>query len=89
MGAFVSFAVYPDEGGCLVKGKCFRSQRKNESPHEMKVSILQAIQIIYIVTVMFVHIYAKDIPVINRLIDTKKGGQCRACVNVLNLYTDF
>ena len=56
MGAFVSFAVYPDEDGCLVKGKCFRSQRKNESLHEMKVKIWQAIQIIYIVTVIFVHI---------------------------------
>jgi hypothetical protein len=56
VGAFDSFAVYSDEGGCLVKDKCFRSQRKHESPHEMKVSIRQAIQIIYIVTVIFVHI---------------------------------
>jgi hypothetical protein len=39
VGAFDSFAVYSDEGGCLVKGKCFRSQRKHESPHEIKVSI--------------------------------------------------
>jgi hypothetical protein len=56
VGAFDSFEVYSDEGGYLVKGKCFRSQRKHESPHEMKVSIRQAIQIIYIVTVIFVHI---------------------------------
>ena len=56
VGAFDSFAVYSDEGGCLVKGKCFRSQGKHESPHVMKVSMWQAIQIIYIVTVIFVHI---------------------------------
>lgn len=34
-----SVAVYQDETGCLVKGKCFRSQKKNDSPHDVKILI--------------------------------------------------
>ncbi|XP_062578059.1 uncharacterized protein LOC134239948 [Saccostrea cucullata] len=34
-----SVAVFSDEAGCLIRAKCYRSQRKNESPHEMKVLI--------------------------------------------------
>ncbi|XP_076116381.1 uncharacterized protein LOC143083892 [Mytilus galloprovincialis] len=34
-----SVSVHPDDTGCLVKGKCFRSQRKNESPHDVKIMI--------------------------------------------------
>nr|XP_022300975.1 uncharacterized protein LOC111109184 [Crassostrea virginica] len=34
-----SVSVYEDDEGCLVKGKCYRSQRKNESPHDVKVLI--------------------------------------------------
>jgi hypothetical protein len=77
----------------LVKGKCFRSQRKNESLHEMKVKIWQAIQIIYIVTVIFVHI-CKGYSCHKQAHWYQKGGggggcQCRACVDVLNLCTDL
>ena len=34
----VFFTVNDDEEGWLVKGKCYRSQRKNESPHDLKVN---------------------------------------------------
>ncbi|XP_048749370.2 uncharacterized protein LOC125661419 [Ostrea edulis] len=35
------FSVYEDDEGCLVKGKCYTSQRKNESPYDVKVLINQ------------------------------------------------
>jgi len=31
--------VSEDVSGCFVKGRCYRSQRKNERPHSMEVSI--------------------------------------------------
>ncbi|VDI68993.1 Hypothetical predicted protein [Mytilus galloprovincialis] len=32
--------VYKVDNGCLVKGKCHRSQRKNESPHDIEIILL-------------------------------------------------
>ena len=35
----ICISVFPDTDGCTVKGKCYRSQKRNESPHAVKVNI--------------------------------------------------
>ena len=35
----ICISVFPDTDGCTVKGKCYRSQKRNESPHDVKVNI--------------------------------------------------
>ena len=35
----ICISVFPDTDGCTVKGKCYRSQKRNESPHNEKVNI--------------------------------------------------
>ena len=36
-------SVHGAVNGCVVKGKCHRSQRKNESPHDTEVNTLKCI----------------------------------------------
>ncbi|CAC5426122.1 unnamed protein product [Mytilus coruscus] len=35
-----NITVHKVDNGCLVKGKCHRSQRKNESPHDIEIILL-------------------------------------------------
>ena len=35
----ICISVFPDTDGCTVKGKCYKSQKRNESPHDEKVNI--------------------------------------------------
>ena len=40
---FVSLFLIPvntDQQGCIVTGKCHKSQRKNEMPHKLKVILV-------------------------------------------------